>query len=124
MHLKLNKYASICKSLNEESAALNNECISLREELGRVQAERDDASEELLLLRAEATQVRIQRAEMEQQQARLRDMERLNVELHRSLQSRDSMIDKLTSQLNLALQQLEFERQQRQRRPFQFPFGP
>jgi chromosome segregation ATPase len=122
MHLKLSKFANLCKNLNEESSELNNECISLRRELAQVQAERNEASEKLLLLRAKEAQHERENVEFDECRRTLAELEQRDLASQKEIRSRDVMLDELSTKLEKTLDQLELERSDhRLRRNVIFP---
>lgn len=123
--MKLNKFAGLCKGLNEESAVLKNECTALKEEVIHVTNERDELSEEVLILRAKAAEHERERARFAELQRRIDELEKENLEAQRALQTRDAVMDELAVQLSQTLDQLEAERstQQPKRNKFVFPIG-
>lgn len=123
MHLKLSKFAMMCKDLNEESAKRKEDAMSLLAELEDVKTERNALASEIQTLRA---QVELHSKE-ESENANLREMvQRLDNEaldrVDDAVGQRDAIIKELSSRLERTLDTLEIERQQqRQRRQIIFP---
>jgi chromosome segregation ATPase len=122
MHLKLSKFEKRNKDLNEEAAKLDSECMSLKEELEHVKLERDELSEEALLLQAQAEEHRREEARFEPIVRRMLELEQQNLESQKAIHTRDNMVEELASQLEQTLDQLEVARaRQQQRRNIFFP---
>lgn len=123
VHFKLNKFANLCKDLNEESANRNEEAIGLRKDLESVRTERDSMSEELTRLRAQVQFQEKQIAEYAETKKKLREYEDRGLDrAEDAIQSRDQIISDLSSKLEQSLDLLVMEReQQRQRRQIIFP---
>lgn len=124
-HFKLQKFANLCKDLNEEAALRNEEALSLHQELGVVRSERDEMATEIEKLKG---QLAIQeRREQEHQKAEetLKRYEQKGLDgADKAIQTRDAIILDLAGRLERALDTLEVEReQQRQRRQIIFPIA-
>lgn len=121
--VKLEKYASLCKDLNEEAALRSREAVELHRELDIVRFERDELATELQT--AKATIAQYERREKERNKAEIliRDYELKGLDgAERAIKTRDSIITDLSGRLERTLDLLEAEReQQRQRRQIFFP---
>lgn len=122
-HVKIQKYASLCKDLNEEASLRNEEALVLHKDLDAVRTERDDMATELekaraLIARYEKSEQERKKSELILQQYELKGLDGAD----RAVQMRDAIIVDLTGRLERALDMLELERaQQRQRRQIIFP---
>ena len=125
MHLKLHKYVALCESLNEESATLKSECCHLREDLVRVDSERNDLAKEVLILRAQAAEHERERIRFSEIEARMLQLEQDNLEAQRAIATQDAVMEELTVQLEQALDQLEQVPQEQHKKKHHgfFPFG-
>ena len=122
-HFKLQKFANLCKDLDEEAALRNEEALSLHQELGVIRSERDEMATEIEKLKG---QLAIQeRREQEHQKAEetLKRYEQKGLDgADKAIQTRDAIILDLAGRLERALDTLDVEReQQRQRRQIIFP---
>ena len=123
MHLKLEKFAMMCKNLNEEAALRNNEVKETKALLDKMTNERNTLSSQIDALRAQVdlyegkrvAQSRI-RKEWEEEKARLLDV------LNGAIRDRDEIIDDASRRLDLAAETIESERRQHlMRRQIIFP---
>lgn len=123
MHLKLSKFAMMCKDLNEESAKRKEDAVAVLEEMSVVKTERDALASEIQGLRAKVVALEKESEE----NCHLREMlgSRDNDTLDRAddaISKRDAIIDDLSARLECTLDTLEMERwQHRQRRQIIFP---
>lgn len=122
-HAKLQKYAHLCKELNEEAELRSEEVLVLHKELEDARCERDEIASELEKARARISEY--ERNDVERQKAELtiqRYEERGLDGADTAIKTRDMIIADLTTRLGRALDCLELEReQQRQRRQIIFP---
>lgn len=122
MHFKLSKFSNLCRDLNEESATRKNESTTLREELQLVKAERDEMAEELVRLRSQVQSFEQEKEEHRKLKEQLAQYERDGItSANEAIQIRDQAILDIATKLEQALDQLEIERAQRQRRQIIFP---
>ena len=122
-HFKLQKFANLCKDLNDEAALRNEEALSLHQELGVIRSERDEMATEIEKLKG---QLAIQeRREQDHRKAEemLKQYEQKGLDgADKAIQTRDAIILDLAGRLERALDTLDVEReQQRQRRQIIFP---
>lgn len=122
-HVKLQKYASLCKDLNEEATLRNEEVISLHKELDSVRLERDHLAGELEMARAVIANHERDALERKKLEERLQAYESRGLdEAEHAIKTRDFLIADLSHRLEKTLDILELEReQQRQRRQIIFP---
>ena len=122
-HVKLQKYASLCKDLNEEATLRNEEVISLHKELDSVRLERDQLAGELEMARAVIANHERDALERKKLEERLQEYESRGLdEAEHAIKTRDFVIADLSHRLEKTLDILELEReQQRQRRQIIFP---
>mmetsp|Transcript_3428 Transcript_3428/g.4960 ORF Transcript_3428/g.4960 Transcript_3428/m.4960 type:complete len:674 (+) Transcript_3428:411-2432(+) len=123
MHIKLSKFATMCKHLNEESAIRNEEALALEAELFSTQLERNALATEVQQLRAEAVLHAKEKEEHSKLKAGIRKYQEDELNgANESLRQRDAIIEQLSKRLERTLDTLETERQQqRQRRQIIFP---
>lgn len=122
-HVKLQKYAALCKDLNEEATLRNEEVISLHKELDSLRIERDQMAGELEIARAIIAGHERDATERKRLEAKILQYESRGLEeAEAAIRTRDIIIDDLSVRLAKALDVLETEReQQRQRRQIIFP---
>jgi hypothetical protein len=122
-HVKLQKYATLCKDLNEEATLRNEEVISLHKELDSVRLERDQMAGELEIARAVIANHERDALERKKLEERLQQYESRGLdEAEHAIKTRDFVIADLSYRLEKTLDVLELEReQQRQRRQIIFP---
>mmetsp|Transcript_35972 Transcript_35972/g.75735 ORF Transcript_35972/g.75735 Transcript_35972/m.75735 type:complete len:1073 (+) Transcript_35972:267-3485(+) len=123
MHLKLEKFAMMCKNLNEEAAHRSNEVKETKALLDKMTSERNTLVSEVDTLKA-----RVELYEDENvEQSRLREewsKEKTQIldSMNSAIEERDAKIDDLSNRLGLAVETIENERkQQRMRRQIIFP---
>lgn len=123
MQVKVQKYATLCKDLNEEAALRNEEALTLHRELDAVRAERDKMATELEKASAIIAQYEKNEEERVKSDLILQHYEQKGLDgADRAVKTRDSIIDDLSGRLERALDMLALEReQQRQRRQIIFP---
>ena len=123
MHLKLEKFAMMCKNLNEESAKRSNELKETRAQLEAMTSERNALAGRVTTLGA---RVKLYEEEI-MEPSRLRDewtKEKLGLLdfVENAIKKRDATINDLFPRLELAVETIENERkQQRMRRQVIFP---
>lgn len=123
MHLKLEKFAMMCKNLNEEAAHRSNEARETKAQLDRMTGERNALVSQVDTLRARVALYEDESAE----QARLREeWARERGELlgaaAAAMEKRDAACDELASRLDLAAETIVTERRQHHmRRQIIFP---
>lgn len=123
MHLKLEKFALMCKNLNEEAACRGNEVKETRALLDKMTSERNALASEAEVLRAQVDVYEKECAE----QSSLREeweQERINMLSDKELEIkvRDEIIDDMSKRLELAVEAIESERKlQIMRRSIIFP---
>lgn len=123
LHLKLTKFALLCKELNEESAKRKQEYIAAQEELEEIKEQHSAVTMEVEILRAKVALHEKEADENNEIRESLvsRDNDVLD-KADSAIQKRDSMISELSGKLEVAMDTLELERyQQRQRRQIIFP---
>lgn len=123
MHLKLSKFALLCKELNEESAKRKHDYIVAQTELTEIKDQHSSLTMEVELLRAKVALHEQEASESEEIRESLvtRDNELMN-KADDAIKKRDAMITDLSSKLEITMDTLELERyQQRQRRQIIFP---
>ena len=122
-HVKLQKYAALCKDLNEEATLRNEEVISLHKELDSLRVERDQMAGELETARAVIANHERDALERKKLEERLQQYESRGLdEAEHAIKTRDFVIADLSCRLEKTLDVLELEReQQRQRRQIIFP---
>lgn len=123
MHLKLSKFALLCKELNEESAKRKQDHNKAQEELAEITDKHSSVTMELELLRAKVSLYEQELAENKEIRESLvsRDNDLMD-RVDGAIQKRDSMITELSIKMETTLNTLELERyQQRQRRQIIFP---
>lgn len=123
MHLKLEKFAMMCKNLNEEAAHRSNEVKETKALLDKMTSERNT-----LVSNVDNLKARVELYEEENvNQSKLREewekekMVMLN-SIDKAAKNQDGTIDDMSSRLELAVETIENERkQQRMRRQIIFP---
>lgn len=123
MHLKLEKFAMMCKNLNEEAAQRSNEVKETKLALDKITAERNG-----LVSQVETLKARVALYEEESvEHSRLREkwemdeVQKLDTN-GKTAMERDEVVEDLSVRLDLALRTIENERrQQQQRRQIIFP---
>lgn len=122
-HVKLQKYAALCKDLNEEATIRNEEVISLHKELDSLRQERNQIAGELEVARAVIANHEKDALERKKLEERLQQYESRGLdEAEHAIKTRDFVIADLSYRLEKTLDVLELEReQQRQRRQIIFP---
>jgi hypothetical protein len=122
-HLKLEKFATLCHNLNNESSQRVDESHALKEELETIRAERDQMASELMTLRTAVKDFDKEREEHRLVKERLALCENEGLrQAGEAIAQRDDMISLLSTRLETALDTLAIEReQQRQRRQIIFP---
>lgn len=122
-HVKLQKYAALCKDLNEEATLRNEEVISLHKELDSLRLERDQMAGELEVARAVIANHERDALERKKLEERLQQYESRGLdEAEHAIKTRDFVIADLSHRLEKTMDVLELEReQQRQRRQIIFP---
>jgi len=123
MHLKLSKFAMMCKGLNEESAKRKDDATIAQSELTSTRTERDALSSEAEILRARVELY--EKNELEnasiREMLRSQDNETLNW-ADDQVKWRDDVIEELSLKLEKTLDTLQMERQQQRiRRQIIFP---
>ena len=123
MHLKLEKFALMCKNLNEEAAHRSNEVKETKALLDKMTSERNTLTSQMDTLRA--------RVELYEEENILQSQLREEWEKEKSIifdsidttaKDRDVSLDDLSHRLSLAVKTIENERkQQRMRRQIIFP---
>jgi hypothetical protein len=123
MHLKLEKFANLCRNMNNESSLQSERAQSLQEELKETRQERDEMAAELEKLRADVQVYEKEREENRHVQRTLREYEEQGLQqAEEAIAKRDKLITKLAARLETTLDTLAMEReQQRQRRQIIFP---
>jgi hypothetical protein len=124
MQSVLQKYVSSYKKAYEEAAVQYLESESLRKELDSVLIERDEQSQQILRLRAQVGQQQKELAAYADLKRKFLEYEKQEqVQTCKEIESRDEIIENLSSKLESALDQLELERanQTTQRRHVFFP---
>lgn len=121
--VKLQKYAGLCKDLNEEAMLRNNEVISLHKEMDLLRSERDQLAGELEAARATILEYEKDALERKKIDAKIQHYESKGLdEAEVAIKRRDAIIVDLSTRLEKALDLMELEReQQRQRRQIIFP---
>ena len=121
--VKIHKYASLCRDLNEEAALRNEEAIALHKELDVVRGDRDSTATELEKARALIAKYERNEVERKKSDLILEEYEKNGLDgVNKAVQTRDMIIEDLTGRLERTLDMLEHEReQQRQRRQIIFP---
>jgi len=123
MHLKLEKFALMCKNLNEEAAHRSNEVKETKALLNKMTSERNALVSQVDTLRARVElyegesvgQSRL-REEWEKEKGDMLDS------IDRAMKDRDETIEDVSNRLELAVETIENERkQQRMRRQIIFP---
>jgi len=122
-HLKLTKFAMLCKELNEESAKRKQEYLFAQEELDQIKGQYSAVNMEVELLRAK---VALHEKEAEEnkeiRETLITNDNDVMDRAEKAIQKRDSVISELSGKLQIAMDTLELERhQQRQRRQIIFP---
>jgi hypothetical protein len=123
MHLKLEKFAMMCKNLNEEAAQRSNDVKETKLALDKITAERNG-----LVSQVETLKARVALYEEESvEHSRLREkwemdeVQKLDTN-GKTAMERDEVVEDLSVRLDLALRTIENERrQQQQRRQIIFP---
>lgn len=123
LHIKLQKYASLCKDLNEEAEFRNEEALNLHIQLDSVRSQRDEMGTELEKLRALLADYVRNDQERRKSEVLLQQYEQKGLDgVDREIKTRDAIIGDLATRLERALDCLTFEREkQRQRRRIIFP---
>ena len=123
MHLKLEKFAMMCKNLNEEAAQRSNEVKELKSKLEKVTTERNG-----LVSQVESLKARVGIYEGESvAQSRLRENfdkgeEKALDSFDKAMKSRDETIKDLSNRLTDALEEIErYRHSNSQRRQIIFP---
>ena len=124
--LVMEQHGSVCRDLSKEVAVQEQVMSALQEQCDATRWERDELAIENLRLKAQAATYIMQQAEYSEMKRRyLEDRQRGIQGATEAIESRDKVIDDLTSKLTLALDQLEREREQhRQRRQIIFTPSP
>jgi cell division protein FtsB len=122
-HFKLQKFANLCKDLNEEAALRNEEALSLHQELGVIRSERDEMATEIEKLKGQLAIQERREQEHGKVEETLKEYEQKGLDgADKAIQSRDAIILDLAGRLERALDTLDVEREhQRQRRKIIFP---
>ncbi|KAL7472195.1 hypothetical protein ACHAXS_012578 [Conticribra weissflogii] len=123
MHLKLEKFAMMCKNLNEEAAKRSNEVKETKQLLEKMTQERNNLNSQIETLKArvalyeeESVEHAQYRDQWGKEQSRLLDV------MENALKERDQVVEEISSRLDLAVETIETERrQQRMRRHIIFP---
>ena len=121
--MKLQKYASLCRDLNEEATVRNAEALKLHEQVEIIRSERDHLATELEQKRAAVATYERNETEREKSEQRIRKYEENMLDgSQKAVTLRDDIIADLSGRLEQALECLEIEREQRrQRRQIIFP---
>ena len=123
IHLKLEKFALMCKNLNEEAAHRSNEVKETKVLLDKMTNERNTLASQIDTLKArvelyQGENVEQSRLRQEWEQERLRLLNSLD----QTMKERDAMVNDLTTRLELAAETIENERKQHtMRRQIIFP---
>ena len=123
MHLKLEKFALMCKNLNEEAAFLANEVKETKALLDKMTSERNALASQIDTLKARVEVYQGENVDM----AKLRqewneEREQMLNTMEKSAKDRDIKVDDLTKRLELAAETIENERKhQNMRRQVIFP---
>lgn len=123
MHLKLEKFAMMCKNLNEEAAHRLNEVKETKALLDKMKCERNTLVSDVDTLKArvelyedENVEQSRSREEWSEEKTRILDS------IDQAVKDRDRTIDDLSNRLELAVETIENERKhQRMRRQIIFP---
>jgi len=122
MHLKLSKFALMCKELNEESAKRSRDALSTKQELSAAIAERDALASKVEILGAKIA--RLERENLENKLLRdtlsQKDNDRLD-QYEAGIIQRDTIIRDLTEKLKMTMDTLQNERQMQRDRRIIFP---
>jgi hypothetical protein len=123
MHGKLQKYAALCKDLNEEAEFRNEEALNLHVELDSVRRQRDEMATELEKVRARLADHERNDKERRKSELLLQQYEQKGLDgVDREIKTRDAIVEDLATRLERTLDCLSFEREkQRQRRQIIFP---
>jgi hypothetical protein len=123
MHGKLQKYAALCKDLNEEAEFRNEEALNLHIELDSVRRQRDEMATELEKVRARLADHERNDKERRKSELLLQQYEQKGLDgVDREIKTRDAIVEDLATRLERTLDCLSFEREkQRQRRQIIFP---
>eukprot|EP00978_Attheya_sp_CCMP212_P000571 scaffold1111_cov65-Attheya_sp.AAC.6 len=125
MHMKLTKFAMMCKGLNEESDNLREQATCASSELDKLRTERNDlvTKEQVLLAKVKLFEKQTEENVKIRQLLQDRDQKDLD-QFDNALNVRDAIIMELSSRLHQSLDTMEIEReQQRQRRQIIFPLN-
>ena len=123
MHLKLSKFALLCKELNEESDKRKQDLLSAQAELTDIKDQHAAVTMEVELLRAKVAlhEQEVHENENIRESLVTRDNELMD-KSNFAIGKRDKLISELSGKLEVAIDTLELERyQQRQRRQIIFP---
>jgi hypothetical protein len=125
MHMKLTKFAMLCKGLNEESDNLREQATCASSELDKLRTERNDVVTKEQVLLAKVKLFEKQTEENVKIRHLLQDRDQKDLDqFDNALNVRDAIILELSSRLHQSLDTLEIEReQQRQRRQIIFPLN-
>ncbi|KAL7540178.1 hypothetical protein ACHAWF_006614 [Thalassiosira exigua] len=123
MHLKLEKFAMMCKNLNEEAAQRSNEVRETKALLDKMTAERNTLVSQVDTLRARVELYEgeiVERSRMREGWEREKD--EMLASADQAAKEAEMTVDELSSRLDLAVETIENERkQQRMRRQIIFP---
>jgi hypothetical protein len=125
MHMKLTKFAMMCKGLNEESDNLREQATCASSELDKLRTERNDlvTKEQVILAKVKLFEKQTEENVKIRQLLQDRDQKDLD-QFDNALNVRDAIIMELSSRLHQSLDTMEIEReQQRQRRQIIFPLN-
>eukprot|EP00543_Licmophora_paradoxa_P016022 CAMPEP_0202463588 /NCGR_PEP_ID=MMETSP1360-20130828/58756_1 /ASSEMBLY_ACC=CAM_ASM_000848 /TAXON_ID=515479 /ORGANISM="Licmophora paradoxa, Strain CCMP2313" /LENGTH=260 /DNA_ID=CAMNT_0049086551 /DNA_START=116 /DNA_END=898 /DNA_ORIENTATION=- len=113
--VRLSKYATISKSLNEEAAERKQQAVNLQDKLETVTAERDAMATELSQLRAAARQHKEQQKELEQLRSLMSAYQHEGLQAaNEAIEKRNGVIVDLATKLNTAMDALAVSQQQQQ----------
>jgi len=123
MHLKLEKFAMMCKNLNEEAAKRSNEVKETKQLLEKMTQERNNLNSQIETLKARVALYEEESVEHAQYRDKWgKDESRILTVMENALKERDKVVEDISSRLDLAVDTIETERrQQRMRRHIIFP---
>ena len=111
MHLKLEKFAMMCKHLNEDAALRNNEAKETKASLDKMTSERNTLSSQVDALRARVELYENERVAQSQMRTEWKEEKaRLLEVLEKSIKERDEIIDDMSRRLDLSVETIENER--------------
>jgi chromosome segregation ATPase len=104
MHLKLSKFAMMCKDLNDESAKRKEQVDNVKTDLNDVKEERNAISSELEILRARVNLYEKQEAENVEIRRLLRENQDETLAMtDQAISERDGIISDLTAKLEQSM---------------------